>query len=97
MRRTALAGITAALLAIGGCQGGTPDDAAVADAGAGLARECNVLGAPTVVRYQSHEPAYSQHAVHLMAGDATTARANGCRELPPVASVVTLRYRVTGS
>lgn len=100
MRRSVLFASTLTTLAllVTGCQGGGSEhaDAATQTAGTTNASACNLLGRPTVVRYRSHEPQHTEHAVHLLAGDATTARANGCTEQLPVASVVTLRYRTSG-
>lgn len=61
------------------------------------ASDCDAFGTPTVVRYHSRMDARTQHSVHLLNPGATAMRAAGCDRAMPVASVVTLRYRVAGS
>lgn len=59
--------------------------------------ECGGFGTPTVVRYHSRLDTRTQHSVHLLNPGGTARRAAGCDTVLPVASVVTLRYRVAGS
>lgn len=99
MRRSALTAIALALT-LAGCQGGPTEATDVRASTTGFAttaRSCNLLGEPTVVHYETREPSRSQSAVHLLSSNAVTARANGCTNPVPVASVVTLHYRVSGS
>ena len=59
--------------------------------------DCTSSATPTVVRYHSRLDLRTQHSVHLLNPDATAMRVAGCDATTPVASVVTLRYRVAGS
>lgn len=58
--------------------------------------DCGAFGNPTVVSYHSRPDTRTQHSVHLLNPDAEAARAAGCDHVMPVASVVTLRYRIAG-
>lgn len=95
----------AALLLLTACE--QPRDEATADGTAPppieptlaqlRAQDCDAFGTPTVVRYHSRLDARTQHSVHLLNPGDTAMRAAGCDQTMPVASVVTLRYRVAGS
>ncbi|HSG89400.1 MAG TPA: hypothetical protein VLA56_09320 [Pseudomonadales bacterium] len=94
LQRTALVLTLATLLTA--CQGGTRMPVAAAPA-APEPTACDLLGAPTVVRYQVDVEARKQQQVQLFNGDPERALDMGCAPGAPLASVVTLRYRIVGS
>lgn len=85
--------VCASLLA--GCQGDDPSAGAeaLATAAAPVDR-CDLLGPSTVVRYRTRAENHSQHEVQLLNGTTDQASLGACIGTPPLASVVTLRYRI---
>jgi|AntRauTorcE11898_2_1112593.scaffolds.fasta_scaffold90147_1 ABC-type glycerol-3-phosphate transport system substrate-binding protein len=58
---------------------------------------CTLSGQATTVRYKTRSAAYSEQAVQLLNGFDGGATARDCPAAVPMASVVTLRYRIAGS
>lgn len=98
MRPTLLV-VPLALVALAGCQG-TEEAApqALTAPAAPTQTGCSqTFDQPTVVRYLSRMDDRTQHSVHLLNASEDSQRIAGCSEVLPLASVVTLRYRVAGS
>ena len=92
MTRALVTSIAALMLTA--CQGTTT---APASGSAALAGNCHGTSEPTIVRYRSRDTLGLEHAVHLLnRGDGGLRRA-GCEDPAPLASIVTLRYRVAGT
>lgn len=92
------------LLLLAGCQqpedGTATSEASASPSGqptvSSASLECGVLGTPTVVRYHSRLDSSTQHSAYVLNASDYARRATGCVTVMPVASVVTLRYRVAG-
>jgi hypothetical protein len=85
-------------LGLAGCQGeretaAASNDRPLADTGSA----CTLSGAATTVRYQTRRAAYQEQAIQLLNGFDGGAIPEHCSGAVPMASVVTLRYRIAGS
>lgn len=98
MRRLPLI-VPLALVALVGCQGTnhTPPQALTAPAAVESGGCAQAFDQATVVRYLARQDDRTQHSVHLLNASEASQRVAGCSEFLPIASVVTLRYRVAGS
>jgi len=97
--RPALPILPALMIMLSACQPVSEDAAAtIKQAPAQIAAaDCSQqYASPTVVRYHSQMDNRTQHSVHLLNAGADGVQYAGCAMPLPVASVVTLRYRVAG-
>ncbi|MDZ7827470.1 MAG: hypothetical protein U5R48_17395 [Gammaproteobacteria bacterium] len=57
---------------------------------------CSLSGQATTVRYQTRRAAYSEQAIQLLNGFDAGMVPDECAGAVPMASIVTLRYRIAG-
>ena len=98
MRRLRLI-VPLALIALAGCRGTdhTPLETLAAPASPQSGGCTQAYDQATVVRYLAQTDDRTQHSVHLLNASAASQRLVGCAEFLPLASVVTLSYRIAGS
>lgn len=80
------------------CSSATPDaPTKLAGGDRMVPQACGVLGPATVVRYQMQRDTRPELQVQLLNGSPEQAALYGCPVGAPLASNVTLRYRITGT
>lgn len=89
--------VIALCLGLAGCRGDGETPAASNDRTLTDARTaCSLSGQATTVRYQTRRAAYSEQAIQLLNGFDAGMVPDACAGAAPMASIVTLRYRIAG-